>query len=396
MMDYYQALAALERALTPIEGLETLPLAAARGRLLAMPLLARFDTPLFDNSAMDGYALADPDGVLTRFTLAGRTAAGDAPADALYPGQALRIFTGAPLPPGASAVVAQEQVRVVDGEVALDAPVAVGRHIRRRAEEFAAGAELLAAGSRLSPAAIALAASQGYAALTVRRRLRVAVFSSGNELCEPGAALAAGKIYDANRHQLLAWLAAWPVDLVDGGILPDNLAQTRARLAEAAAGVDVILTSGGASVGEEDHLKAALGEIGQLDAWKLAIKPGKPFAWGRVGAARVFMLPGNPVATFVTFHLLVAPALRCLTGAAAILPTRFSARAAFARDGGESRREFLRARLSAGAHGELEVTPLSGQGSAMLSACASADCLVEVPPSTAVTAGDWLRVFPLD
>ncbi|MBV8047055.1 MAG: molybdopterin molybdotransferase MoeA [Paludibacterium sp.] len=395
MMDYTLALDALERALSPVAGLETLPLASAAGRLLAEPLPARWDTPAFDNSAMDGYALADPDGVLTDFALAGRTAAGDAPADALLPGEALRIFTGAPLPAGATAVVPQELAHAADGRVRLDAPSPVGSHVRRRAEEFAVGAPLLAAGSVLGPAAIALAASQGYRTVSVRRRLRVAVFSSGNELCEPGGELAPGKIFDANRYQLLAWLASWPVDVVDGGILPDDLAQTRARLAAVAEAVDVILTSGGASVGEEDHLKAALCEIGQLDAWRLAIKPGKPFAWGRTGAAHVFMLPGNPVATFVTFYLLVAPALRKLAGAAAMRPARLAARAVFARGGGEVRREFLRGRLGLNSAGEPEVTPLAGQGSAMLSACAAADCLVEVPPSTAVSAGDWLTVYPL-
>ncbi|TDR73061.1 gephyrin-like molybdotransferase Glp [Paludibacterium purpuratum] len=395
MMDYYQALDALAQALPPLADSETLPLAAATGRVLAEPLSARLDTPAFDNSAMDGYALADPAGTLTRFALVGRTAAGDTPAAALQAGEALRIFTGAPLPPGATAVVPQEYARLEGGQLQLEAPLPVGRNIRRQAEEFAAGAALLAAGSRLGPAAIALAASQGYVALPVRRRLRVAVFSSGNELCEPGDALAQGKIYDANRYQLLAWLAAWPVEVVDGGILPDSLAETRARLAEVADGVDVILTSGGASVGEEDHLKAALCAIGQLDAWKLAIKPGKPFAWGRAGAAHVFMLPGNPVATFVTFHLLVAPALRCLSGVSPARPASLRVRAAFARAGGEARREFLRARLGIGADGLPEATPLFGQGSAMLSACAEADCLLEVPPATAVAVGDWLTAFPL-
>jgi len=159
--------------------------------------------------------------------------------------------------------------------------------------------------------------------------------------------------------------------------------------------VDVILTSGGASVGEEDHLKAALQELGQLDAWRLAIKPGKPFAWGRAGGARVFMLPGNPVATFATFCLLVAPALRWLSGEHAALPQTWRARAAFSRNGSEKRREFLRAQVAQTADGELQVTPLAGQGSAMLSACAAANVLVEIPPSTAVEAGDWLRVYPL-
>ncbi|BEV71224.1 MULTISPECIES: gephyrin-like molybdotransferase Glp [unclassified Paludibacterium] len=395
MMDYYQALDALAQALTPIDGQESVPLTEARGRRLAEPLLARLDTPAFDNSAMDGYALADPQGTLTRFVLRGRTAAGDAPAAALQPGEAWRIFTGAPVPPGTTAVVAQENARLDGEQLHLSAPLPAGRHIRRRAEEFAAGATLLPAGTTLGAAAIALAASQGNARLSVSRPLRVAVFSSGNELCEPGATLTAGKIYDANRYQLLAWLRAMPVTVVDGGILPDDLAQTRLRLAAVAQEVDVILTSGGASVGEEDHLKAALMQIGRLDAWRLAIKPGKPFAWGRVGQAHVFMLPGNPVATFVTFHQLVAPALGYLSGQPALRAESSRARAQFASRGEEARREFLRARLSLNAEGEPQVSLLDGQGSAMLRACAEADCLVEVPPQTAVAQGDWLTVYPL-
>jgi molybdopterin molybdotransferase len=395
MMDYYQALAQLQADLTPCTGQETLPLSACHGRLLAEALYAQYDTPGFDNSAMDGYAVADADGGLTRFVLCGRTAAGDTAAAALTSGQAVRVFTGAPLPLGATAVVAQEQV-TVEGEVLLlSAAAPTGQHIRRCAEEFAAGSILLAAGQRLMPAALALAASQGVSSLVVRRRLKVTVFSSGNELCEPGNTLGAAKIFDANRYQLLAWLALFPVEALDGGILPDDAALTRERLAQAALQSDVILTSGGASVGEEDHLKAAVQALGRLDAWRLAIKPGKPFAWGQIGDARVFMLPGNPVATFVTFYMLVAPALRCLLGMPSVAPQAWRARAAFARNGHEARREFLRAVTTTTDAGELQVEALAAQGSAMLTACVAANVLVEIPPSTVVTVGDWLRVYPL-
>jgi molybdopterin molybdotransferase len=395
MMDYYDALARLERELTPIDGRETLPLAACGGRVLAEPLDARFDTPAFDNSAMDGYALADPEECLTRFTLKGRTAAGEAPAALLAPGEACRVFTGAPVPPGTTAVAAQERTRLDGDTVRIEAALAAGLNVRFRAEEYAAGHGILGSGARLGPAALALAASQGYAWLSVRRRLKVTVFSSGNELFEPGVALVPGKIYDANRYQLLAWLATLPVDVVDGGILPDNAGETRKRLEIASGTSDVILTSGGASVGEEDHLKSAISALGSLDAWKLAIKPGKPFAWGRIGAARVFMLPGNPVATFVTFFLLVAPALRALMGVRPMAPLSVQVRAGFERDAIEPRREFLRAELVRSPVGETEVVPLPGQGSAMLLSCARAAVLVEVPPSAAVKRGDWLRVLPL-
>lgn len=394
-MDYYDALARLASELSPIEGQETLPLKECTGRWLASPIEARYDSPLFDNSAMDGYALADPEAKLTQFTLCGRTAAGDVAADALLPGQAVRVFTGAPLPQGTSAVVAQEDIRIEADQVVLDQPAPLGQYMRCRASEYAQGTILLSAGQRLGPAALALAASQGYASLTLRRRLKVAVFSSGNELRELGSPLTEGKIHDANRYQLLAWLALQPVEVLDGGILPDNLEQTRDRLASMAEQVDVILTSGGASVGEEDHLKAALSAIGRLDAWRLALKPGKPFAWGQVGHARVFVLPGNPVSTFVTFYMLVAPALRALQGERQIVPRAWRARAAFARDGQEARREFLRAVVHTSDDGMLWVTPLPGQGSGMLSACVAADVLVEVAPSSLVAHGDWLTVYPL-
>lgn len=396
MMDYYAALARLQAELTPGAGEETLPLSDCAGRVLASALLARYDTPAFDNSAMDGYAVADPDGSRTRFALCGRTAAGEAAAAALLPGQAVRLFTGAPLPEGATAVVAQEQATLEGETLLLQQPAGAGQHVRQRAEEFSAGSPLLQPGQCLGPAALALAASQGVAQLTVRRRLKVAVFASGNELCEPGQPLGAAQIHDANRYQLLAWLTRFPVEVIDGGILPDDAQLTRERLAQAAGQVDVILTSGGASVGEEDHLKAALQAIGRLDAWKLAIKPGKPFAWGQAGTARVFMLPGNPVATFVTFTMLVAPALRCLLGIAPMAPTAWRAQAAFERDGHEVRREFLRAQVSTADDGSLQVMPLAAQGSAMLSACVAANVLVEIPPATGVARGDVLRVYPLD
>jgi len=395
MMDYYEALARLKAELPPIDELEMVPLAACSGRILAEDMVARYDTPTFDNSAMDGYAVADPEASLTRFVLCGRTAAGDAPGQGLQAGQAQRVFTGAPVPAGTTAVVAQENVRVEDDQLILGRPANLGQHLRLRGEEFVAGTTLLSAGLRLGPASLALAASQGHAELRVHRRLRVAVFSSGNELCPPDAELGPGKIHDANRYQLLGWLALLPVDILDCGILPDNAAITRERIAAAAETCDVILTSGGVSVGEEDHLKSALQSLGQLDAWRLAIKPGKPFAWGRAGRAKVFMLPGNPVATFVTFHMLVAPALRCLMGDAVIDPPSWQARAQFDRDGREVRREFLRAVVTQGEDGLSQARLLTGQGSAMLSACVTANALVEAPPSTTINAGEWVRVYPL-
>lgn len=395
MLDYHDALRQLLASLQPISDTMSVPLAQACGHVLAADLPALHDTPQFDNSAMDGYALADPDGNGTRFTLAGRIAAGESTSLTLQPGQAARIFTGAPVPAGTTAVVAQEDVQTEGEAVVLTKPAPVGSHIRHRAEEYAAGGVLLPQGTLLDPAAVALAASQGHATLPVLRPLRVAVFSSGNELREPGTELAPGQIFDANRYQMLAWLAGMPVEVVSSECLPDNAAVTRERLQAASQQADVILTSGGVSVGEEDHIRAALADIGQLDVWKLAIKPGKPFAWGRAGQAHVFMLPGNPVATFVTFFMLVAPALRKLQGMPQPEPRAVQAVSGFERTKREPRREFLRAVAHAGPDGRWRVNALQGQGSAMLSACVQANVLAEITPDTPVAVGDPVTIYPL-
>ena len=397
MLDYHEALTQLLDALPGPVGGHDLPLAQCVGRVLANSVVACQDTPLFDNSAMDGYAVADTSGHLTTFTVVDRIAAGDAASSPLREGEAARIFTGAPVPAGATAVVPQEQTQRDGTLVHMEQAPRAGSNIRRRAEEYAAGAVLLAPGTVLDAAAIALAASQGHACLSVTRPLRVMVFSSGNELRQPGETLAAGQIWDANRYQLLAWLAGLSVEVIDGGILPDEASVTRMRLQEAVEQADVVLTSGGVSVGEEDHVRAALEAIGHLEVWKLAIKPGKPFAWGTAGRAHVFMLPGNPVATFVTFHQMVAPALRRLQGqpASAVRPASFQAVSSFARSKREPRREFLRAVMTPCEDGRWAVRALQGQGSAMLSACVEANALVEVPPDTPVREGDLLTVYPL-
>ncbi|MCP9759922.1 molybdopterin molybdenumtransferase MoeA [Aquitalea sp. S1-19] len=394
MLDYHVALATLLDGLPTAKGCESLALAQAAGRRLARDVVACFDAPQFDNSAMDGYAICDATGKATRFHVVSRIAAGDGAQAALKDGEAARIFTGAPLPVGTTAVVAQEDTTRDADTLLLNQPARAGQHMRLQGEEYAAGATLLTAGTLLDPAAIALLASQGHAVLPVLPRLKVAVFSSGNELIEPGEALTAGKIFDANRYQLLAWLARFDVEIIDGGILPDDEVITRAALAHASEQCDVILSSGGVSVGEEDHVRAALEAIGSITAWKLAIKPGKPFAWGRAGAAHVFMLPGNPVATFVTFHQLVAPALRRLSGDDQPMPVSIKVRAGFSKSRIEPRREFQRARLRQEGDGYI-ADLVKGQGSAMLSACAAADVLVEIPPSTAVAMGDTLLAYPL-
>ena len=396
MLDFYDAQQELLTQIPSLTDSEWRPLQSAVGKVLAQDVLAQYDAPQFDNSAMDGYAVADPEGAGTSFSLVGRIAAGDTADIVLQPGQCVRIFTGAPVPQGGTAVVPQEKVaEVTEAGIRLAEPLRPAANIRFRGEEYAAGAVLLRAGLLLDAAAIALAASQGHAELPVLRTLKVAVFSSGDELLEPGQPLTDGKIFDANRHQLLAWMQGLPVEVVINARLPDNAEITRQRLEEAAQQCDVILTSGGVSVGEEDHMRTALSAIGDMYMWKLAIKPGKPFGWGQAGRAHVFMLPGNPVATYVTFFMLALPAMRKLMGLRQVHPVAIPVRAAFTRSKPDTRREFLRAHITLGEDGFWQAQVSQGQGSHMLATCVQANVLVEVPAHVMVTPGDMLKAYLL-
>lgn len=393
MLEFETALARLLAAQECSLETETVCLSESAGRVSAEPLAARYPSPLFDNSAMDGYAVCDKQGGLQDFAVSPRRImAGDTAGTPLSHGQAVRIFTGAALPPGTTAVVAQEDCREEDGRLHVAAPVKPGQHMRLQAEEIREGDVLLERGSVISAVAVGLAASQGYAGIPVYRRLRAVVFSSGNELAEPGSVLEEGRIYDANRYQLTAWLKGLGVCADDGGILPDDLAGTRNALRQAAARYDVIITSGGASVGDADYLKQALQDIGRLAEHSVAIKPGKPFAWGEAGGAKVFVLPGNPVSAFVTAQVLLLPALNKLAGKkdACLKLQALEAKAAFATKKAIKRREFLRVKLEGGT-----VRLLPGQGSAMLAACAEADALCEVPPDTLIEEGQAVRVLLL-
>ena len=269
--------------------------------------------------------------------------------------------------------------------------------MRLKAEEIEVDDELLAQGSKMNAAALGLAASQGYQHVPVYEKLKVIVFSSGNEITEPGEPLADGKIYDANRYQLLSWLKTRGAEVMDGGILPDDLARTEAALGYAAKKFDVIITSGGASVGEADYLKQAIENVGTLTTHTLAIKPGKPFAWGNIGNTKVFILPGNPVATFVTAHMLLFPVLNKLMGKNPRywnLPN-FNVKAAFGTKKAIKRREFLRVRIDVDEAGDTVAVLLPNQGSAMLSTCAQATALCEVPAGTVIEAGQRVKVHIL-
>ncbi len=408
MLDYHDALKALLDTHQPVPGEERVPLELLDRRVVVRAIPAQIDVPAFDNSAMDGYAICGNDA--EAWQVVARIAAGMAPRQTLSRGQAARVFTGAPVPPGTTAVLMQEAVRVEEGgewircrehpasgkDVPAHSSIKAGQYIRRRAEELGKGAPLLPAGLRMTPAAIGLLAGQGYTDAVCVPRVRVTVFSSGNELVEPGVMPQPGQIVDSNRVMLTALLRGQGFDVMDGGILPDDLTATRNALARAASDSHAILCSGGVSVGEEDHLKAALSQVGELTQWRLFIKPGKPFTWGRIGECRVFMLPGNPVSSFVTLLLLAMPALRRMSGLSEheSRPWRLSARAGFTREQSEPRREFLRVNLRSGIDG-LTAEPLAKQGSAMLSGAAFAQALAEIPPGAIVTPGQLLDVYPL-
>ncbi|OSI14191.1 molybdopterin molybdenumtransferase MoeA [Neisseria dentiae] len=397
MIDFDTARSSLLDSHTCTLGSVNLTLCEAANRVLAAPLAARYPSPLFDNSAMDGYAVCDPEGRLKTFTVTGRTQAGDAAAAPLQAGEAVRIFTGAPLPANATAVVPQEETETDGGTLAVTAAVKPGQHIRRQAEEISVGQELLVKGSKLNAAALGLAASQGYDRVPVYDKLSVIVFSSGNEITEPGMPLENGRIYDANRYLLISWLQTRGAQVMDGGILPDDLNRTETALAYAAKKFDVIITSGGASVGEADYLKQAIENTGSLTTHTLAIKPGKPFAWGHIGNAKVFVLPGNPVAAFVTAHLLLLPVLNKLMGKQErnwTLP-KITAKAVFSTRKAIKRREFLRVRIQINDKGETQAVLLPNQGSAMLGTCVTAEALCEIPAGQTVGEGDTVTLYLL-
>ncbi|MCX7167583.1 MAG: molybdopterin molybdotransferase MoeA [Rhodocyclales bacterium] len=390
MLDFEDALARLLAGAVPVRDTETVATQSAAGRILAQGLHSTIDVPPLDNTSMDGYAVrcADVPAAGTRLVVGQRIPAGSV-GRSLAPGTAARIFTGAPLPTGVDAVVMQELCAVDGDHVTVNHVPKVGEWIRRRGEDIAAGSEVLAAGTRLSAAHVGVAASVGAAQLTVFRRLRVALFSTGDELAMPGEALKPGGIYNSNRYTLRALLEGLGCEVADLGIVPDSRDATRSALREAAAANDLILTSGGVSVGEEDHVKPAVEAEGSLDLWKIAIKPGKPLAFGRVGAAAFIGLPGNPVSSFVTFVMLVRPFILKAQGASKLRPRARGLQADFDCKG-DPRREFLRARINA--EGGLEL--FANQSSGVLTSCTWADGLIDNPPRHAIHSGDTVRFLP--
>ncbi|TDR57382.1 molybdopterin molybdotransferase [Halomonas ventosae] len=392
------ALAALLHGVAPTPP-ESLSCDAAAGRVLAEAIEARLDVPAFDNSAMDGYALHHRDAG-KRLPVAQRIAAGS-PAAPLAPGTCARIFTGGEIPPGADCVVMQERVEVVADLAAIPPDIPAGDNVRRRGRDVTAGAPLLPAGERLEAAALGHLAGQGITEVVVRRRPRVALLSTGDEIVDPGQPLAAGQIYNSNRPMLRRLLERFGAELTLITSIPDDPAGTRETLSAAAQEADLVISTGGVSVGEEDHVKAALASLGQLDLWRLAIRPGKPLALGRLPGregreVRFVGLPGNPVSCFVGAWLFLRPLLGALQGCPALaqLPC-LRARAGFSTQTGP-RRHYMRVMLEFGEDGVL-ARAFRDQNSGVLSSCISADALAVVPAQSRIEPGDpvdclWLRV----
>ncbi len=399
LMPVGDALALIAARVTPIAEAETVPLAQGDGRILAGDVMASVDLPPFDNSAVDGYAVrfADlPPGTAARFAVVGRAVAGAPPLPAPEPGTAVRIFTGAVMPQGTDTVFMQEDVSIdADGHALLPAGLARGANRRLAGEDIRRGARALAAGRRLVPQDIGLLAALGETTVAVRRRLRVAVFSTGDEIRDPGTPLKPGHIYDANRFMLAALLRRLPVEVSDLGILPDDRAALARALSAAAAAHDLIVTTGGVSTGDEDHVKAAVESSGSLTFWRLAIKPGRPLAMGIVQGTALVGLPGNPVATFVTFaHVLRPLVLRLAGGTAEALPS-LPVRSAFAYSKKAGRREYVRVRLVAGTDGAMIAHKHEREGAGVITSLTETDGLAELAESvTRVAPGDVVGFYP--
>ena len=373
---------------------ESLPLAQASGRVLADDCVSAIDVPGHDNSAMDGYALSAADlEANSSLKIVQRIAAGEV-GGRLNPGEAARIFTGAPIPPGADAVVMQENCTVCGDELTVLKKVCPGENSRKAGGDVQSGALVLSRGRRLRPQDIGLLASIGLETVCVRRRLKVSLLTTGNELVQPGTELQAGQIYNSNYYTLYALLRGLQVEVLAGGIVEDDFEGTRRALLRAAQQSDCVITTGGVSVGEEDHVKAAIEKEGLLQLWKLAIKPGKPLACGKIAGTQFFGLPGNPVSAFVTFVLVVRPSLLGMLGCKGSIANSYNVAAGFSAPESGQRQEYLRCQLGPGDDEVSSLHPLGNQSSGVAASLSQADGLAVVPPYTAVSHGDMLEFIP--
>ncbi|MDT8399405.1 MAG: molybdopterin molybdotransferase MoeA [Pseudomonadales bacterium] len=397
LMPVAEALQRLLAQITPRQDAVEVPLPDALGAVLTENQRALSDVPAHDNSAMDGFALntADLQTAGARLTIAQTIAAGH-PGRALLPGTAARIFTGAAIPAGANAVVMQENCRFDQQQVSILKKPEPGENIRRRGHDIARDADLLPAGHILRPQDLGLLASLGISRIRVSRPLTVAIINTGDEVVAPGQALQAGQIHDSNSFTLAGLLQRMGCTVLKLGIVADDLRSTEQALAEAARQADCIITTGGVSVGDEDHVRQAVANLGELNLWKLAIKPGKPFSFGRVGQTPCFGLPGNPVAVFVTFLLLVKPCLLKLLGADPGQEKTVWVKAGFSIGKAGSRQEYLRVRLKTAANDQQELVAFTDQGSSIMTSVSWADGLAVVPAGAVVQTGDLLRFMAFD
>jgi molybdopterin molybdotransferase len=395
MMSVDEAVAMIAARVDAVQETETVLLTEADGRVLAEAITAPMPLPPFTNSAVDGYAVRSGDLGLAQqqaFPISGRIAAGESATSSVETGHAVQIFTGAPMPEGADTVFMQEDVRVEGEQVRLPAGLRAGANVRPAGEDVAKGSVALPAGRRLRPQDVALIAALGLSRVRVRRRIRVAVFSTGNELIAPGEVRLTPQLYDSNRFMLMAMLRRLGCAVSDLGILRDDPAALALGLKAAAHEHDLLLTSGGVSTGEEDHVKAAIESVGSLVLWRMAIKPGRPVAMGIIDGTPFIGLPGNPVASFVTFTYVVRPTVLALAGASAERPMPAFVRAAFSYRKKMSRREYVRANIRRREDGAFEAVKFPREGAGLLSSLVETDGLVELGEDiTAVKPGDTVR-----
>lgn len=392
---------ALKRVLagtSPVNGIEKLALRSALGRILAKDLQSTLDIPVHDNAAMDGYAVLGsdlPSAGTKELTVLGIAWAGKPFEGAVGPGACARIMTGALMPKGSDTVIMQEHIERQHDSIRLAPGHKPRQNVRTAGEEIAAGETVIRAGKRLVPADLGLVASLGIGEVLVRRRVRVAFFSTGDELRAIGESLSEGAIYDSNRYTLYGMLMRLGAEIIDMGVVPDVRGALRRALQDAASCADVIITSGGASVGEADFVTETLGSIGTVDFWKVAIKPGRPLAFGKVSDAVFFGLPGNPVSVMATFYQLVQPALRHMMGETDIKPLTVKAQCLNALKKKRGRVEYQRGVLASGDDGRLEVRTTGAQGSAMLTSMSAANCFIVLPHEFGrIDAGTIVDVQP--